>query len=142
VEKQHRALADSFTASPYARFLGLTVVDLASGFSRVTMVARPEYHNFSGTIHGGAIMSLADHAFGCALNTLPGNYVAVQLDTQFIGPPRDGEVLTAEGRVTRAGRKAGLAEVVVTGEDGRTISRSLGTTVPLEPFTKRGGEES
>ena len=136
------ALARDFSETRYARFLGLEVIEVSQGYARVTLLARPELHNWSDLTHGGAIMSLADHAFGCCLNTLEHIYVAVQFNTLFIAAPKDGELLVAEGRVLRAGRKVGLAEVSISGESGRPIARCMGTTVPIGTRTTSGGEEA
>ena len=126
-------LAAQFSASRYAQLLGLTVTELSPGYARVTMQTGPEFHNWSNMTHGGALMSLADHAFGCCLNTLESVYVAVQFTTQFVAAPKDGELLVAEGKVVRAGRRVGQAEITITGDEGRLIARCLGTTVPVGP---------
>ena len=130
---RYRARAAEFDASPFARFLGMRVVDLAPGRAVVEMPVREDYQNWGGITHGGAIMALADHAFGCSLNAGERTYVAVQFGTNFIAAPKAGETLRAEARVLHAGRKVGIVQVTVTAEGGRLIATASGTTVVLEP---------
>jgi len=122
-------LRQRFDASPYAVLLGMRVVALARGYARLELRVRPEFANFAGLTHGGLLMSLADHAFGCALNTLGRTYVAVQFNIHFLGTATDGELLVAEGRVVHAGRTSGLGEMEVRNGGGRLVARATGTVV-------------
>ena len=125
-------LRAKFDTTPYAVFLGMKVVGLESGVARLSMQLRPEYLNWVGLIHGGAMISLADQAFGCALNTLERTYVAVHLSTAFVAAPKADATLTAEARVIRAGRQIGNVEIVVRDDTGRIVLESLGTSVAVE----------
>ena len=129
---RYAARAAQFDASPYAQLLGMKVVELAEGRVVIEMPLREEYLNWAGITHGGAIMSLADHAFGCALNTGDLAYVAVQFNTSFVAAPRVGEVLQAEGRVLHAGRKIGMVQITVKDSSGRLIATASGTSVAVE----------
>lgn len=97
------------------------MVELARGYAKVELTVRPEFANSPGWYAGGLVMSLADHAFGCALNTLGRLYVAVQFTIPSPGGASVGETLTAEGRVLHAGRTTGLGETEVRGEGGRLV---------------------
>ena len=48
---------------PVAKFLGIKLLELATGYAKVTMKLKPEYQNFNGYVFGGIVMALADQAF-------------------------------------------------------------------------------
>jgi acyl-CoA thioesterase len=128
------ALAGSFDESAYARFLGMKVEELSAGYARVGLTITTEHRNWKGYIHGGVLMSLADHAFGCAANTVEGRtYIAINFETRFIGAPAVGQRLIAEGRVVHAGRTTSVTEIIMRDERGRLIVTSSGTALAVTP---------
>jgi len=117
---------------PYGNLLGLEVEEVAPGYARVAATVRPEHLNFLGRVHGGFIMSLADHVFAIAGNTVPGTYVAVQFNIHFIGTVRVGERLYAEGRVLHQGKYIGVVEMKVTDSSGRLVAEATGAEFAVE----------
>ena len=65
-----------FNRCECARLLGMEVTETWPGGARVRMEATGK-RNSNGVIHGGAIFSLADHAFGLAANNGKTPQVAV-----------------------------------------------------------------
>ena len=65
-----------FNRCEYARLLGMEVTGTWTGGARVRMEPSGK-RNSNGVIHGGAIFSLADHAFGLAANNGETRQVAV-----------------------------------------------------------------
>lgn len=124
-------LARAFDESPYARLLGMRIVELAPGRAQVMLEVRPDHRNAAGLVHGGLIMSLADHAFGAATNSLGRPYVAVQFGVNLLAAPAVGARIYAVAEVHRAGRRAGSAEVAVRDADGRLLAKALGTVVAV-----------
>jgi len=118
---------------PIAAFLGLEVLELGQGYTRIRMLVRPEFLNFYGVAFGGIIMSLADQAFGYAINSVNYPGMALQFDISFLASARLGDRLTAEGKVIKNGKRIGVAEVNVFNQDGRLIARATGTTITVSP---------
>jgi acyl-CoA thioesterase len=116
---------------PAAQFFGTRIVELTPGHSRVVILMRPEFANFYGVVFGGIIMSLADQAFGCAVNSLNYPSVAAQFNTYFLESARVGDELTAVGQVVRSGRTASVAEVEISNQDGKLIAMASGTTIAV-----------
>jgi acyl-CoA thioesterase len=58
---------DAFNGCPYARMMGMVITGVWPGGARVVMSPEGK-ENPHGVIHGGAIFSLADHAFAIAAN--------------------------------------------------------------------------
>ncbi|MDD1701896.1 MAG: hotdog fold thioesterase [Methanoregula sp.] len=86
---------NSFNTNEYARLLGMTVTDARPGYARVEMESMGKY-NCAGAAHGGAIFSLADHAFGVASNCDGIHRTAVTVHVQYIAPATGPLVAVAE----------------------------------------------
>ncbi|MBI2908731.1 MAG: PaaI family thioesterase [Chloroflexi bacterium] len=125
------ALRRAFDKSPFAAFLGMKLLDLARGYAKVSLVMDAKYLNWDQRVHGGLVSSLIDQAFGCALNTLDRNYVAVQLSISFMSTLRGDETIVAEGRVVHAGMSLGVAEMTVKNTQGKTIATATGTALGM-----------
>lgn len=117
---------------PAWRYLGIELVELDEGYAKVSLKFKPEFLNFVGTIHGGIIVTLADSAFGYAVNSQHFPTVAAQFNTHFLNPAYSGTDLTAECRVVKAGKRAIMAEIRVETSDGTIIARATGTGIPLQ----------
>ena len=124
-----------FDKSPYAVYLGMSLVELSSGYAKVKLELKREFLNWDNMIHGGVIVALLDQAFGCACNTLENIHVAVQMNIHFLAAAPVGETIYAESRVLRAGKRVGTSEMAVFDSQGKTIARATGTTVSMGPRT-------
>jgi acyl-CoA thioesterase len=121
-----------------SRALGIELVDVGPGRSRLRMAVTAAMVNGHAIAHGGLVFTLADSAFAVACNSHGTVTVAAGADDEFVAPGRLGDELLAEAvEHTRYGR-SGLTDVTVTREsDGAVIalfrgrSRSLGR--PIEP---------
>lgn len=116
---------------PIASFLKMELVELSPGYARVKMKLMPEYQNFHNLTFGGIIMALADQSFGYASNSLAYPSVASQFNTHFIASAKTGDVLIAECKVIKSGKRAGFSEVTVTNQEGRLVAKATGTTIPV-----------
>ena len=125
-------LRTSFDKTPYAQFLGMRLVELSQGHAKVALKLRSEHRNWIGATHGGLIMSLADHAFGCALNSTERVYVAAQFSINFLSAPGSDETLYAEATIVHRGRTVGVVELLVKDSNGKLIARATGTSVGLD----------
>jgi acyl-CoA thioesterase len=132
--EQISILTDKIKTEPITSFLQSEIVEISEGYSKVSLVMRPEFQNFHGIIFGGIIMSIADQAFGAASNSMAYPSVASTLNVYFISSAKVGDTLTAEGRVIKSGRKAGFTEVTVVNQDNKLIAKATGVTIP----TKQG----
>ena len=113
---------------PVASFLGIKLIELNPGYARVTMNIKPEHMNFNGLIFGGIIMCLADQAFAYGMNSIIMPNIATHFDIQLISGAKVGDVLTAECKSLKTGRRVGFAEMTVTNQDGKLIAKAAGTT--------------
>jgi acyl-CoA thioesterase len=114
---------------PIAKFLGMELVELTPGYAKITMTLKPEHVNFNGLVFGGIIMCLADQAFAYGMNSLVMPSIATNFSIQLIAGAKVGDVLTAECRSLKSGRRVGFAEMTVTDQSGKLIAKATGTTV-------------
>ncbi|MDD5141831.1 PaaI family thioesterase [Methanoregula sp.] len=90
-----KATIQKFNESEFARLLGIVVEEARDGYARVTMDCTGKA-NPSGVVHGGAIASLADQAFGIAENCAGIHRVAVSIHIQYLIPGNGLLVAIAE----------------------------------------------
>lgn len=125
------SLREKAKDEPIASFLNMKLVELSPGYSKIVMKLVPEHVNFNGLIFGGIIMSLADEAFAYATNSIITPNVASQFNIHFIAGARVGNILTAECKVVKSGKRVCISEMVVSDQEGKTIAKATGTTIPL-----------
>ena len=111
----------------FSQWLGIEVLQISEGYSRITMTVRDEMINGLGIVHGGIAFSLADSAFAFACNSR--NNLSVALDTaiNFIKPVHPGDVLTAETKEMHNGRSTGLYHITITNQHEHTVAFFKGT---------------
>ena len=115
-----------------ASFLGMKLEELTPGYAKVTVKLKPKYRNFNGFVFGGVIMAVADQAFAYASNSVAYPSLASQFNIHFIAGAEPDDVLTAECRVLKSGRRVGVSEITVTGRAGKLIAKATGTTIPVD----------
>lgn len=125
------ALKAAAKKEPIARFLGMKLVELTPGYSKVTMKLKPEHQNFNGYVFGGVITAIADQAFAYGSNSLSYPSIAVEFHINLVSAPESDNELTAECRVIKSGRRAGISEMTVTNQTGKIIAKATGVTIPV-----------
>ena len=111
----------------FSQWLGIEVMEIKEGYSRIRMAVRKEMVNGFGIVHGGIAFSLADSAFAFACNNR--NILSVALDTSinFIKPVHVQDVLTAEAREIHNGRSTGLYHISITNQNDHEVALFKGT---------------
>lgn len=125
---QHTAVVDHMMANDkFSQWLGINVLEIREGYSRISMTVREEMVNGFGITHGGIAFSLADSAFAFACNNR--NNLSVALDTSmvFTKAVQIGDVLTAEAKELHNGRSTGLYHITITNQRGEEVAHFKGT---------------
>ena len=96
----------------FSQWLGIEVLEVKEGYSRIKMTVRKEMINGFGIVHGGIAFSLADSAFAFACNNR--NVLSVALDTSinFIKPVHVDDILIAEAKELHNGKSTGLYHLI------------------------------
>jgi len=121
--KVKEAIEKAVKKEPFARALQITLVELADGWSKVSMVYEPEnMDNIYARAHGGAIYALIDEAFETAGQTDGTIAVALNVNVTYVSSPEPGQRLQAEARRVSRTRKTASYDIKVTDPNGQVIA--------------------
>jgi len=111
----------------FSQWLGIEVISVADGYSKITMQVRAEMINGFGTAHGGIAFSFADSAFAFACNS--DGFVTVALDVSISYPKavKLGDTLIAEAKAINRTTKTGLYLVEITNQHKELVALFKGT---------------
>lgn len=101
----------------FRELLGIKVLDVKDGYSRMSLKITKKHTNFLGATHGGTIFALADCAFAEAVNFGDKRAVAIQVSMNYLKPSSDGDTLTAEAVKISEGKTFALYCITVSKED-------------------------
>jgi acyl-CoA thioesterase len=122
-DKLKKAIFNAVENEPFAQKLGIKLVDLALGYSKVEMTYLPdEMDNIYQRAHGGAIYSLIDEAFETSCQTHGTVAVALNVNVSYTASPKPGAHLIAEAREITRSKKIAHYDISVTDGDGRLIA--------------------
>ena len=111
----------------FSQWLGIEILEVRVGYSRIRMTLREEMINGFGVIHGGLAFSLADSAFAFACNNRNNLSLALDTSINFTKTTRPGDVLTAEAKELHNGKSTGLYLITITNQHGEQVAHFKGT---------------
>ena len=106
----------------FSQWLGIEVLDVKEGYSKIKMTVREEMINGFGIVHGGVAFSLADSAFAFACNNRNNLSVALDTSINFIKPVHPGDVLTAEAKEIHNGKSTGLYHITIINQKDHVVA--------------------
>ena len=121
-----------FGKDSYARHTGIELLEIGPGTARVRMEIREMHENSHGTVHGGAIYTLADAAFALASNSHGIPAAAINASISYMKSARGGS-LYAEAREFALNPKLATYTVDVTNGDGEKIAIFQGMVYRKSP---------
>lgn len=110
----------------FSQWLGIELLEIKEGYSKIKMTVRKEMINGFGIVHGGIAFSLADSAFAFACNNR--NVLSVALDTSinFIKPVHVEDILIAEAKELHNGKSTGLYHITITNQKEHLVAQFKG----------------
>ena len=118
-------MSDLLEAMPFAAGLGIELDRAEAGEVRGRLAWAPERCTAGGTLHGGALMTLADSVGAiCAFLNLPegATTATTSSSTVFLRAVRKGEV-TAVARPLRAGRTVIVVQTDLLDDAGERVAQ-------------------
>lgn len=111
----------------FSQWLGIEVLEVREGYSRIRATLRNEMLNGFGVVHGGIAFSVADSALAFACNNR--NNLSVALDTSitFNKTLKPGDSITAEAKELHNGRSTGLYIITITNQHNEQVALFKGT---------------
>jgi acyl-CoA thioesterase len=113
------SVRDYVADDPYCEALGIELVELGDGSARTELTVDETHRNFHGTLHGGAIYSLADAAFAAASNSRGETAFALETNVSYLDMAEVGTTLVAEATETHVGGRTAEYAVDVTADGDR-----------------------
>ena len=125
--KANEVVAHMMKHDLFSQWLGIEVLEIKEGYSKIKMNVRPEMINGFGIVHGGVAFSFADSAFAFACNNR--NVLSVALDTSinFLKPVHVGDELIAEALEIHNGRSTGLYQIRIFNQHQHEVAVFKGT---------------
>lgn len=126
-------MSDPVAQQPLAVLLGMRTVSATTEEVRVRMDWAPERCTMLGSLHGGALMAVADVAGATlALLNLPegASTTTIESKTNFLRAVREGHV-EAVARALHVGRSTIVVQTDVLDAEGRRASQTTQTQAVL-----------
>ena len=114
-------MKEFFRGDFLARHLGIELLEVSAGKARAKMPLREFHKNSLGSVHGGAIFSLADFVFAAASNSHGRLAVAISAHISYLKALEKG-TLYAEAKESSLGPKLATYEIEITDDDENLIA--------------------
>jgi len=127
---------DAETQPPFAQFMGMKITHVSPDKVLAELPVREELNNRNGTMHGGAVMALADNLGGTATmaNLPPGGRTAtIESKTNFFAAIPVGDTARAECTPLHRGRSTMVWQTRITRNDGRLCALVIQTQIVIAP---------
>jgi acyl-CoA thioesterase len=112
---------DFFAKDACAAEAGIELITVSPGRAKVRMEIRDRHKNSHGTVHGGAIFTLADTAFALASNAHGIPAAAINAHISYVKSASSG-TLVAEAEEFSLNKKIATYLVHVTDQNGDRIA--------------------
>ena len=111
----------------FSQWMGVKIIEISEGYSKIKMKLRNEMINGFNVIHGGIIFSLADSAFAFACNNRNNLSMALDVSITFNKASKPGDTLIAEAKEIHNGRNTGLYIINVINQNHDHVALFKGT---------------
>ncbi|UCE82797.1 MAG: hotdog fold thioesterase [Deltaproteobacteria bacterium] len=116
------ALERQVEKEPFAKKLGLKLIEVGDGYAMVEMVCTEEMENIFQMTHGGAIFTLIDEAFEISCNSHGTVAVALNVNITYHRAPSPNSTLRAEAKEVSKTRKTGNYYITVKDDKDHLIA--------------------
>lgn len=123
-----------FGDAPFVHENGIRLADIGPGWCEAEMDITPHHLQHLGVVHGGVLMTIADHCAGAAAWTAlapdDAPKMTTQLSVSFLRPAR-GRSLRCRAETVRAGRQVTFVEASVwsIGDAGASLCARASVTL-------------
>ena len=109
------------TEDRFASHSGVELVEMGAGWAKARMKIEPFHFNMAGTVHGGAIFTLADFAFAVASNSHGTLAMGINTCVSFVKSALAG-TLYADARELSRNAKLATYTVMITDDAGDVVA--------------------
>jgi acyl-CoA thioesterase len=118
-------LEELFAGDAWVAAVGADLLEWDGGRAVYRLAPEAGHENFVGTVHGGALFSLADAALGVASNSWGRVCMALTVEVQFLSAPLLGDVLVARAEERSRTRRTAAYAIDVTSEADGVLRASF-----------------
>lgn len=111
----------------FSQWLGIEILEIKEGYSKIKMKVRAEMMNGLGIVHGGIAFSLADSSFAFACNSRNNLSVALDTSINFLKPVHVDDKLIAEAKEIHNGKSTGLYQISIMNQHEQIVALFKGT---------------
>ncbi len=116
----------------FSQWMGVKVLEIREGYSKIQMTLRKEMLNAFGIAHGGITFALADSAFAFACNSDGKVTVALDVSISFPKAVKENDILTAEAKQVNKTRRTGLYLIEIRNQNDELVVLFKGTCFKTE----------
>lgn len=128
-EEQRQYAANALHSLPFAKLIGMRLVDMRPGEAVLSIEMRDDLRQPSGVLHGGVTATLIDTAMAFAVRTRLGQdetTATIDLTVHYLRPHITG-TFTCTAKVVRAGKRIFTVSAEVHNEEGKLIATAIST---------------
>lgn len=114
-------IKEFFKKDKFAEYAGIELLEVKEGWAKSKMEITENHLNGIGTVHGGAIFTLADFTFAVAANSYKTVTVAINTNISFMKAASSG-TLFAEAEEISTNPKLGTYTITITDDNGELIA--------------------
>ena len=117
--------------SDFYQLLGMEIVDIKPGYSKLRLRFRKTLTHAGGVGHGGVMASIADSCIACALFGMIEDpkdlgISTIEMKLNYFRPFKEGEMI-AEGRIIQKGSSIAVGEMDVHDGNGLVYGKGIST---------------
>lgn len=117
--------------SGFYRLLGIEIVEVKPGYSKLRVRFRKDLTHAGGVGHGGVMASIADSCIACALFGMVEDphelgFSTIEMKLNYLRPFKEGEMI-AEGRIIQKGSSIAVGEMDVHDGKGTLYGKGIAT---------------
>ncbi len=127
-----RVVSQMFQTDYFSQWMGIEILEIREGYSRIQMTVRKEMMNGFGIAHGGISFAFADSAFAFACNSDGKITLALDVSISFPNSAKEGDILIAEAKQLNKTRRTGLYLIEITNQRKELIAVFKGTCYKTE----------
>ena len=102
-----KIVSEMMTEDTFSQWLGIELLEVREGFSKICMTVREEMLNGHRMAHGGITFSLADSAFAFASNSHGQKAVSIETSINHLKPVFEGDRLIATAEKENTSKSLG-----------------------------------
>lgn len=111
---------------PFATFLNMMGEEVRDSYARVSVRIKDEYCNAERRSHEGVLLSLADQAFGVAVNSRGLSALKLEMKINYFEAALPGDTIYAEATPVNIVDEVSLWTIELTNQTGTRIALAQG----------------